>query len=433
MTKQERIEIAQRWTAALSTDAAKPLKDLADVLHPEVCTTSLTGKKAVIEQFKSLSVRPLFKTGTWLEPKVEANNVFLPIRFHEKAAYHSGVVTITVEDSGLITRATTTINVAPDPLGHVINRVWGARSGKDRLPDHVSRTYGVKVKAMKQLDHGVFRIDHDKSQPWIVRLFPSDRPLADVEGDAAILRFLEAEGFPAERCVADVSVHEDQGVLVTGFIKGSKPQANATTLGRLGDLVGRLHSMKGGPKAVKRSAGALHLFTADCTVKSEIETAKASLEAASFRGTNKAWEALREGLDEASDMSQLPKALMHPDPATVNVISARPDLTLIDWAGAGHGPRILGLGLLLSACVSGKTFNAEWADAMMRGYTQHVRLQTKELDHLEQAVAQRLLIHEAYSWAVGMATQRKPASRKNWPHNNEGIARMADHIRRVWA
>lgn len=433
MTKQQRIEIAQRWTAALSTDAAKPLNALAEVLHPDVCTTSLTGKQAVLDQFKSLPVRSLFKTGTWLKPKVDGNSVVLPIRFHEKAAYHSGVVTITVDDSGLITRGTTTINAAPDPLGHVINRVWGARSGKDRLPDHVSRTYGVKVKAMKQLDHGVFRIDHDKGQPWIVRLFPSDRPLADAEGDAAILRFLEAQGFPAERCVADVSVHEEQGVLVTGFIKGIKPPSNATTQGRLGELIGRLHSIKGRPKAVKRSAGALHLFTVDCTVESEIATAKASLEAAAFRGTDKAWEALRDGLANAPDLSGLPKALMHPDPATVNVISSGSDLTLIDWAGAGQGPRVLGLGLLLSSCASGKTFNAEWADAIMRGYGQHIQLQANELDHLEQAMAHRLLIHEVYSWAVGMVTQRKPASRKNWPHNNEGIARMADHIRKVWS
>jgi hypothetical protein len=32
-----------------------------------------------------------------------------------------------------------------------------------------------------------------------------------------------------------------------------------------------------------------------------------------------------------------------------------------------------------------------------------------------------------------MARQRKPASMKSWPHNNEGIAAMADHIRDTWS
>ena len=40
-----------------------------------------------------------------------------------------------------------------------------------------------------------------------------------------------------------------------------------------------LHALKGGPKPVKRDAGALHLFPVDCTVRSEIDTARACLEA----------------------------------------------------------------------------------------------------------------------------------------------------------
>jgi Ser/Thr protein kinase RdoA (MazF antagonist) len=157
------------------------------------------------------------------------------------------------------------------------------------------------------------------------------------------------------------------------------------------------------------------------------------LQAAAFRGTDKAWEALSRGLEAADDFSSMPKALMHPDPGCVNAISASGRLVQIDWAGAGYGPRILGLGLLLGACASGTTFNREWVDAIMRVYTQHVTLKPAELERLEDAIAHRLLIHEAYSWAVGMATQRKPASRKEWPHNNEGVAKMAAHIRETWA
>lgn len=169
---------------------------------------------------------------------------------------------------------------------------------------------------------------------------------------------------------------------------------------------------------VKREAGGLHLYTVDCTVRSEIETARACLQSASFRGTDKACGALSEALESAFDFSSLPKALMHPDPGCVNAISVAGRLVPIDWAGAGYGPRVLGLGLLLVACTAGKSFNREWVDAIMSSYVEHVTLKPVELEALEDAISHRPLIHEAYSWGVGMARQRKPASRKDWPHNN---------------
>ena len=429
MTKKDRIAIAERWTTAMSSSGVKPLNALAEVLDEDVQMTNLVGRDAVLNWFKTYPGKPMFKTGTWQTPTVAGDVVTVPILFHPKAAYHSATVSLTIGPSGLITRAASIVLAAPDPLGTVINRVWGPRVATDRLPEHLASAYDVKVKTMKQLDHGVFRVELTKGGPWVVRVFPSDRPIGEVEGDAAVLRFLESEDFPAERCVADVSVHEGQGVLVTGFIKGPKPQPNTANQRKLADLLGRLHAMKGAPKAVKREAGALHLYTVDCTVPSEIKTARASLQAAAFRSTDKAWEALTAGLKSAHDFSSLPKALMHPDPGCVNAISVSGTLVWIDWAGAGFGPRILGLGLLLVACTAGKTFNREWVDAIMGAYTKHVTLEKAELEHLEDAINHRPLIHEAYSWGVGMATQRKPASRKDWPHNNEGIAKMAEHIR----
>jgi Ser/Thr protein kinase RdoA (MazF antagonist) len=417
----------------MSSKGVKQLKALAEVLDEDVRTSNLTGKEAVLDWFKTWPGMSMFRTGSWQEPEVAGNVVTVQNLFDSKADYHSAKVSITVGSSGLITRATSVIWAAPDPLGTVINRVWGPRVGLDRLPDHLASSYGVKVTKTKQLDNGVFRVDLAKGGPWIVRVFPSDRPVADVKGDAAVLRFLESKDFPAERCVADVSVHEGQGVLVTAFVKGPKAKATTANQRKLADLLGGLHAMKGGPKAVRRVTGGLHLYTVDSTVGSEIKTARACLEAAAFRGTDKAWEALSEGLESADDLSSMPKALMHPDPAGVNAISSDGGLVLIDWAGAGYGPRILGLGVLLVACTAGKTFKKEWVDAIMDAYTQHVTLTPADLERLEDAVAHRLLIHEAYSWGVGMATKRKPASRRNWPHNNEGISKMAAHIREAWS
>lgn len=417
----------------MSTNAVTPLKALAEVLDDDIRTNSLSGKDAVLNWFKTWPGKTMFRTGTWQQPSVAGNVVSIPITFDKKAAHHSATVSITVGNSGLITNAVIVVMAAPPPLGTVINRVWGARAGTDRLPEHLASAYGVKVKAVKQLDHGVFRVDLAKGAPWVVRVFPSDRSLVDVKGDAAMLQFLESKNYPAERCVAEVSTHERQGVLVTAFVKGPKAQSNEASQRKLGDLLGQLHSMSGGTKAVKREAGGLHLYTVDCTVKSEIETARACLQAAAFRGTDKAWEALSEGLAKADDFSSLPKALIHPDPGSVNAISVKGQLALIDWAGAGYGTRVLGLGLLLGVCAAGKTFKREWVDAIMGAYTRYVTLKPAELDRLEDAVAHRLLIHEAYSWGVGMATQRKPMSRKQWPHNNEGIAKMSEHIREKWA
>lgn len=336
VANNNRIEIAKRWTTALSSTGVKPLKALEEVLDNNVRTTNLTSKAAVLNWFKTSPSKPMFRTGTWQKPTVSGDVVTFVSQFHPKAAYHNAKVSITVGKSGLITEATVLILAAPDPLGTVINRVWGQRAGIDRLPDHLAEAYGVKVKTIKQLDNGVFHVNLAKGGPWIVRVFPSDRPIKDVEGDATVLRFLESKNYPAEHCAANVSVHDGQGVLVTNLIEGPKPNPGTDIERQFGDLLGRLHSLTGAPKAVRREAGGLHLYTVDGTVGSEIETARTSLEAAAFRGTDKAWDTLSAGFGEARDFRSLPKVLIHPDPGCANAIFTAGELVAIDWGGAGY-------------------------------------------------------------------------------------------------
>ena len=116
----------------------------------------------------------------------------------------------------------------------------------------------------------------------------------------------------------------------------------------------------------------------------------------------------------------------------MNAIVSGGRVILIDWSGAGYAPRVLGLGLLMSAPPSGKTFNREWVDAIMNAYCAHVSLKAEELASLEAAIEHRLLIHEVYAWCAGMAMQRKPSTGTYWPRDNEGIAKMADYIRGSW-
>src|SRR5438445_514861 len=61
------------------------------------------------------------------------------------------------------------------------------------------------------------------------------------------------------------------------------------------------------------------------------------------------------------------------------------DVVLVDWIGAGMGPRVAGLGVMLSSVgVAG-------AAAVAEGYAKHVRLEPEELGRLGDAVRFRPL------------------------------------------
>src|ERR1700721_2770168 len=90
---------------------------------------------------------------------------------------------------------------------------------------HLRDRYGIDpVSATKLSVHKtyVFRIDRKDGDPWVARAFPPARPRTGVEGDAAVLRFLEKHDFPAERLAVDDAVSDFDGsaVLVTRFIEG---------------------------------------------------------------------------------------------------------------------------------------------------------------------------------------------------------------------
>jgi hypothetical protein len=95
----------------------------------------------------------------------------------------------------------------------------------DRLLAHLRGRYGIDLVAGTKLSvHKtyVFRIDRSDGRPWVARAFPPARPVAGVEGDAAILRFLERQDYPAERLAVDDAVSDFDGsaILVTRFVEG---------------------------------------------------------------------------------------------------------------------------------------------------------------------------------------------------------------------
>lgn len=422
-------QVARLWMDAMSKPGPTQLKALADVIDDNFSTSSLKSKADALAWFGTWPGKSMFRTGAWGKPSVEGQVVTTTCLFDSKAAYHRGIVRITLGEDGLITHAAIDVRAAPEPLGGVIHRVWGNRAGLERLPEHLARTYRVTAKKVTRLDNGVLRVDRPKGPPWVVRVFPVDRPLVDVKGDAAILRFLEQRDYPAERCVEETSSFEGQGVLITEFVKGTKATDTEATWTKLAGMLGRLHSLTGGLKAVKRNAGGLHLYTAECTLRSEIDTARASLKAGSFRGTDKTWRALREALDKADDFASLPVGLSHPDFHIKNMVSANGALVPIDWAGAGHAPRVLSLGIVLFyGAITPKGWSPKRVNAMAAAYGEHIKPSTSEFDRLAEAMKHRMLIHETYSWCVGMAARRKPGTMKEWPHNNQSCEEIAEHF-----
>lgn len=67
-------------------------------------------------------------------------------------------------------------------------------------------------------------------------------------------------------------------------------------------------------------------------------------------GQRAGYEAFRTEIERSDDFHDLPHALIHPDFVPANVVES-PDagLVVIDWTGAGRGPRISSSGFLLWA------------------------------------------------------------------------------------
>jgi Ser/Thr protein kinase RdoA (MazF antagonist) len=144
-------------------------------------------------------------------------------------------------------------------IGAAIREVYH-RPDAGALPAHREDHYGIRVTGTARLEEGVFRVDHDAGPPWVARLMLTGRPVSPTEGDAGVLRFLERPGFPAERCACGRPVSELGGraILVTGYLPGKRPSGSPAVWRRLGDLLGRLHTLPTGPGPERRAAGALH-------------------------------------------------------------------------------------------------------------------------------------------------------------------------------
>jgi Ser/Thr protein kinase RdoA (MazF antagonist) len=284
-------------------------------------------------------------------------------------------------------------------------------SGADDLARHLRAVYGIGVVRVDPLDVDVFRVDRDDGPSWVARVFPGARSVAGVQGDAAILRALERAGFPAERCAhADpVSTLAGRGVLVTEFVEPAAPLRPGRPAAILGALLGRLHA---NPATGMREGGAWHHLSFVGGPAEEIAAAGELLEAARPRvGARQLalLDRLRDEVQATDACRDLPHAFVHPDFVPANAIPTVDErLVIVDWAGAGRGPRLWSLGFLLWAAGAR---SLRLVDVVVSRYRRHVSLEAEELARLGGAVRARPLMLECWAFCAGRRELRDAVKR----------------------
>lgn len=279
------------------------------------------------------------------------------------------------------------------------------RAGTEDLGHHLETAHGVGVRRLRELDLGVHRVDLVAGSSWIARVSPPSRDPGSVRSDAELLGWLREADFPAERPACDdaASEHRGQGVLVTEFAPGRPVGGDPAMAARLGRLLGRLAATPAGCPAARRPGGAWHHLVPEGTPADELPAARSLLHEARHRVTRldrERYDRLAEELAALEDCRGLPQALVHPDFVGRNVLGSGGQLTVIDWSGAGLGPRVVALGCLLWSL--GRRRGA--VAAAMEAYLDEVGLEAAELDALEGAMAIRPLVLAAWMFATGRHT-----------------------------
>lgn len=270
-------------------------------------------------------------------------------------------------------------------------------------------------------DMAGYRVTRWGGDRWMLRIFSRGRPLERVDGDARILALLADDGFPAERLVRTVNGEfscnlDGRGVIVTEFIPGNPLGPTAEELTQLGSLLGRLVTLAALAPEARRPAGS--------SPEEDLRFGRRCLEEVEDLvpgGRRADWERLRRAIEGTGDCADLPRALIHPDCQPGNAIR-RPDgrIELIDWTGAGSGPRIAALGVLLSgACLPGPDGGGGAPDrsrveAVMRGFLRHVRLESEEVARLADAVRYRPLVLAARDFSVAVRSGGPAPSADRW-------------------
>jgi Ser/Thr protein kinase RdoA (MazF antagonist) len=273
----------------------------------------------------------------------------------------------------------------------------------ERLLVHLRDHYGIDATAATKLSvHKtyVFRIDRRDGDPWVARAFPPARPRAGVEGDAAILRFLERQGYPAERVAAEDPVSEFDGssVLVTRFVDGVGLPDGADRYAMMGELLGRLHALPREDSAGRPGGASGEDPSREGTPRQDLLAALAFLDAVDTKVTDaerERFERLRDRVRAADDGDGLPKALLHGNllHAPDHAILSKHGPIAINWKASGRGPRLADFAYLLwgTGSWNPRRPNLQRIDAAVGAYRRYVEPTGDELARLEAVMSIRTL------------------------------------------
>jgi Ser/Thr protein kinase RdoA (MazF antagonist) len=296
----------------------------------------------------------------------------------------------------------------------------------ERLLAHLRDHYRIDAVAVTKVslhnDH-VFRIDRRDGDPWIARVFPPARPRAGVEGDAAVLRFLERRDYPAERLAIDdaVSTFDGSSVLITQFIAGrllpspAVGPEGAEKFAIMGDLLGRLHALPLDDSVARPGGASGEDPSREGRPRQDLLAALSFLDAVDTKvaaASRERFDQLREQVRSADDGQGLPEALLHGNllHAPDHVIVGEHGPVAIQWKAAGRGPRLADFAYLMW----GTWLNADWIDAAVGAYRQHVALTDDELGRLEAMMYLRALYLVCFDWRRRLASGRQASPSDGW-------------------
>lgn len=309
------------------------------------------------------------------------------------------------------------------------------------VADGLAAAHGIDVAGIEQLDDGVGRVRRRDGADWVVRVFPASRPVEAVRGDAGVLAWLAAHDFPAERPApaVPVAVVEGHPVLVTEYVAPvARADRRATIraaggLRALGGMLGRLHRLPLDQDAPARAGGAWH-HAAEGPPRAELDVALGWLTDTAADADPSDREPLADliaALADLDDGAGLPEALVHPDPVLANVVATpAPGMVLVDWAGAGVGPRLWPLAFLLWAEGAKDPRRAELVAAgYRRALGRGGGLEPAELDRLAGMLPARHAVFSALNVAQGRL--RPAVALRAVRAEQAGARELAARVRRV--
>lgn len=225
-------------------------------------------------------------------------------------------------------------------------------------------------------------------------------PRAGVEGDAAILRFLERQGYPAERLAVDDAVSDFDGsaVLVTRFVESAPLPEGAETFAIMGDLLGRLHALPFDESASRPGGSSGEDPSRKGSPRQDLLAALSFLDAVDTKvaaADRERFERLRDNVRSADDGHGLPEGLLHGNllHAPDHAVLSEQGPVAINWKASGRGPRLADFAYLIwgTGSWNPRQPNQEWIDAAVNAYRRHVEPTDEELDRLEVVMYIRTL------------------------------------------